>query len=80
MQELHLLASHDGTFMPSAFLLEKTHLLYSEKESILHILPRVPMDFEEAGVDGLCRVASVEQMFIEETAFLEPGSRAARVR
>ena len=44
----------------------------------------VPIDFAEAGVDGLCtqvcRVASVAWMFIEETAFLEPDSRAARVR
>ena len=40
----------------------------------------VQINFTEVGIRGLCRAAPIAQMFAKETAFLEPDSRAARVR
>ena len=64
-REVHLLTKRIYAWRVSVG--EKASTVFGE-EGILHILPFlgfwhffsfVPIDFEEAGVDGLCRVASV---------------------
>ena len=44
-----------------------------------HFRTLVPVDFAKRGVDSLGRVASVAQVAVENSAFLEPDGRAAGV-